>query len=135
MTREKFIQLIHIARRELALDDDTWRAMLMSITGETSTRKMGFIQLSDILETLKRRGFRVRSSGVRSQASYPQAKKLRALWRDMHAQGIVRDSTDAALCAWLKRETGIDRIEWLQPPQASRAIEKLKKWQARTGGQ
>lgn len=137
MTKQRFIQLIHIARSDLQMDEDTYRQMLHGLTGKASTKGMDTTQLNRVLDWLKRCGFRVRSSGgkgartTRKLADYPQAKKLRALWLDMHARGIVRDSSEAALSRWLKRETGVDRIEWLTGTQASRAIEKLKKWQAR----
>ena len=42
--------------------------------------------------------------------------------------GLVRQRTMAALMAWLQRQTGVERIEWLQPAQADLAIESLKRW-------
>lgn len=49
----------------------------------------------------------------------------------MASMGIVRDSSEQALAQWVKRETGIDSLQWLNSAQASRVIEKLKKWQHR----
>lgn len=130
MNKGKLIQLIHVFKNKLAMDDETYRTMLVTMTGKTSTRDMEIVQLNSVIKTLKC-GSQVRSVCRRPAASYPQAKKLRALWLNMYAAGIVRDRSDVALCAWLKRETGIDRIEWLMPDKASAAIEKLKQWQKR----
>lgn len=46
----------------------------------------------------------------------------------MAAAGIVRDSSEQALTLWVKRETGISALRWFSNEQASRVIEKLKKW-------
>ncbi|EBH2658005.1 regulatory protein GemA [Salmonella enterica] len=135
MERGKLIQLIHIAKNELSIDTDTYRQMLLSITGITSTSTMNPGQLNKVLAAMKAKGFKVKPSRkartTRPLADYPQAKKLRALWLEMYAQGIVRDSSEDALCRWIKRETGIDGLQWLEPDMASIAIERLKSWQER----
>ncbi|WP_251280533.1 regulatory protein GemA, partial [Enterobacter hormaechei] len=59
---------------------------------------------------------------------------IRALWLEMAAAGIVRDSSEQALALWVKRETGISALRWLSNEQASSVIEKLKKWQRRAAG-
>ncbi|EKB5404276.1 regulatory protein GemA [Salmonella enterica] len=135
MERSKIIQLIHIAKGRLGIDTETYRQMLLSVTGKTSTSNMNSSQLNKVLAAMKAKGFVVKPSSkartTRQLADYPQAKKLRALWLEMYAQGIVRDSSEAALCRWVKRETGVDGLQWLKPDMASSAIEKLKKWQER----
>ncbi|HAF2131478.1 TPA: regulatory protein GemA, partial [Salmonella enterica] len=35
--RARIIQLIHIAKSQMGMDTDTYRQMLLSITGKTST--------------------------------------------------------------------------------------------------
>lgn len=131
--RARIIQLIHIAKNKLGIDTDTYRQMLLSITGKTSTSDMNPGQLNKVLAAMKAKGFKVQPSSkartTRTLADYPQAKKLRALWLEMYAQGIVRDSSEEALRRWVKRETGVDGLQWLEPEMASSAIEKLKNWQ------
>ncbi|EDS7585103.1 regulatory protein GemA [Salmonella enterica subsp. diarizonae] len=133
MERGKLIQLIHIAKNKLGIDTDTYRQMLLSITGITSTSDMNPGQLNKVLAAMKAKGFVVKPASkahsTRSLADYPQARKLRALWLEMYAQGIVRDSSEEALRRWVKRETGVDGLQWLEPEMASSAIEKLKNWQ------
>ncbi|EKP2011508.1 regulatory protein GemA [Salmonella enterica] len=135
MNRAKLIQLIHIAKSQMGMDADTYRQMLLSITGVTSTSTMNPGQLNKVLAAMKAKGFVVKPSSkartTRQLADFPQAKKLRALWLEMYAQGFVRDSSEEALRRWVKRETGVDGLQWLETDKASAAIEKLKKWQER----
>ncbi|EAQ6105724.1 regulatory protein GemA [Salmonella enterica] len=135
MERSKIIQLIHIAKGRLGIDTETYRQMLLSVTGKTSTSDMSPSQLNKVLTAMKAKGFVVKPSSkartTRQLADYPQAKKLRALWLEMYAQGIVRDSSEEALRRWVKRETKVDGLQWLEADKASAAIEKLKKWQER----
>ena len=135
MSKPKLIQLIHVAVSQLKLDEDTYRQMLLSITGSQSTREMDVQQLTRVLEALKRKGFRVKPS-KRVKTTLPlddslQSKKIRALWLEMASAGIVRDSSEQALTQWVKRETGIDGLRWLNTDQASKVIEKLKQWYKR----
>ena len=37
MTKQRLIQLIHIARSDLQMDEDTYRQMLQGLTGKAST--------------------------------------------------------------------------------------------------
>ena len=58
-------------------------------------------------------------------------KKLWSLWMQAADKGLVQHRTMSALNAWIQRQTGVERIEWLQGAQADLAIESLKKWIAR----
>lgn len=133
--RARIIQFIHIAKSQMGMDTDTYRQMLLSITGKTSTSDMNPGQLNKVLAAMKAKGFKVQPSSkartTRALADYPQAKKLRALWLEMYAQGIVRDSSEEALRRWVKRETKVDGLQWLESDKASMAIERLKNWQER----
>ncbi|MBE8611490.1 regulatory protein GemA [Morganella morganii] len=135
MERNKLIQLIHVGKSKLNMDTDTYRQLLVNLTGIASTGTMNAHQLSKVLAAMKGKGFRVKPAGKaktrRPLVDYPQATKLRALWLEMHTQGFVRDSSEGALRRWVKRETKVDHLEWLTTAQASLAIEKLKNWQIR----
>lgn len=130
--KQKFIRLIHVAKRELGLDEDTYRAMLVNVTGMDSTKTMPLYKLEAVVKHLKQTGFKVRSKPqTRSLADDAQSKKIRALWLDMHDEGIVKNPSEAALASYVKRLTSVDRLEWLSTEQASSVIETLKKWQKR----
>ncbi|RYC42829.1 gp16 family protein [Pectobacterium zantedeschiae] len=135
MTKNQLIKLIHIAKRDLQLDDDTYRQLLITVTGKSSTRDMIVPQLDTVLGAMKKRGFKIKAAkkanSTRLLDDSPQSRKIRSLWLEMADAGIIRDRSEAALARWVKRETGVDSLQWLNSEQASVIIEKLKQWQRR----
>ncbi|VFR34696.1 hypothetical protein ANDA3_3767 [plant metagenome] len=132
--RARYIKLLHVARRELGMDDDSYRAALHASTGKNSASELNVPELARALAHFKRCGFKVKpaaKAGTRPQADMAQDKLIRHLWLTLHSEGAVRDSSEAALAAWVKRETGVDALQWVDTDQASRCIEKLKKWLGR----
>ena len=131
-SRDRLIRLIHVAKRDLALDDETYRAALVAVAGKTSSAAMSAPELHKVLDHLKSKGFKVRQSGQsRPLARYPEARKIRAVWLLLHALGAVRNPSEAALAAYVKRITGIDALQWIDGYQAERLIETMKKWAMR----
>lgn len=118
MTKQRLIQLIHIARNDLQMDEDTYRQMLQGLTGKASTKGMDVTQLNRVVESMKKKGFRIKPAGKAKAGlpldTHPQSKKIRALWLEMASAGIVRDSSEQALALWVKRETGISALRWAQ---------------------
>lgn len=132
MTRNNLVKLIHVAKRERCLDDDTYRQLLDSYTGLSSTKEMSVKQLESVMEALYKLGFRRSSKRPgKITATDEQSKKIRSLWLEMADAGFVRDSSERAINAYAHRITGVGRLEWLGTDQASRVIETLKKWQTR----
>lgn len=134
LTRPKLIQLIHIAKSQLHLDDDTYRAMLTANTGKSSTKEMTLIELRTVFEHLKTAGFKTtppKQSGKLRLADDDQSKLIRHLWLSLHGLGEVRDPRESALANYVKRQTGVQFLQWLTIEQASTVIESLKKWEMR----
>ena len=85
-----------------------------------------------VLDELRHMGFR---PDGRRRLEGPYAKKLQALWIAGWNLGLMRSRDDAALIAFVKRQTGIDDVRFLHDPAAAaKAIEALKGWLARDGG-
>ena len=60
---------------------------------------------------------------------------LRALWISAWHLGLTRSRDDAALMAFVARQTGADHPRFLtDPADAAKAIEGMKAWIARDGG-
>lgn len=133
--RLHLIKLIHVARRELRMDDDTYRLLLSGMKGlggATSTADLSVPNLYRVLEQLKQRGFKVRpSKKQRPLAADDQSKKIRALWLTLKDLGEVRDPSEEALAKFVLKMTGVQALQWLSSDQASQVIENLKKWQLR----
>ena len=122
---------IHVARRELGLDEDTYRALALRITGKASAGAMNATERGRLLEALRRHGFKGAKRGLEG----PFARKLQALWISAWHLGLVRDRSDAALLDFVRRQTGIDHTRFLvDPVDAAKAIDALKAWTAREGG-
>lgn len=132
--RATLIRLIHVARRELQLDEDTYRTLLRTASGGLdSTALMDRRQLQAVLDQAKRSGFAVRSSrapGRRLDQS-AEARKVRALWLFLHHLGAVRDPGEAALAAYCKRIAKVDDLHWAGQGQIATLTETLKKWALR----
>lgn len=132
MDRNSLVKLIHVAKRDRRLDDDTYRQLLDNYTGLSSTKDMSVKQLEDVMEALYKLGFRTTfKKPGKITATDEQSKKIRSLWLEMVEAGFIRDSSERAINAYVHRITGVGRLEWLGTDQASRVIETLKKWQKR----
>lgn len=132
--RKRLIQLIHVARNELAMPEDSYRALLLRVSGgkAASCADLGVMELSKVLAELQAKGFRVKAkSGQRALADDKQSKMIRHLWLDLHAAGAVRDPSERALAAFVRRSTGVAALQWLSTAQASKVIEALKQWRDR----
>ena len=131
--------IINMAKTQLGLDEDTYRAKLRNITGETSLRKMTETQLNQVIKVFENEGFRrgpkkSRHDG-RRELTGPYLRKLRALWISGYNLGIIRNRDDRAMIAWIEEQTGIPDTRFLRAHTDARAaIEGLKGWLQREGG-
>lgn len=131
--RLSLIKLIHVARRELQMDDDTYRLMLSgmpALGGVTSTADLSVPNLVQVLEQLKQKGFKVRptSTSKRPRAKDGQSRKIRSLWLSLRDAGVLRDPSEKALVNFVHGATGVAALQWLTGAQASQVIEQLKQW-------
>lgn len=137
LTCPKLIQLIHIAKSQLGLDDDTYRANLVQITGKNSTKNMTLADLRQVFEDLKTKGFKTtpaKGTNLKKETSMAvddQSKLIRHLWLSLHDLGEVKNSSEQALAKYVERQTGASALQWLTMQQASTVIESLKKWEMR----
>lgn len=140
MSRVPLIKLIHVARRKLQLDDDTYRSVLMRITGKQSCRELRVGQLEDVLKALEDKGFkRTRPrSAVRRQRETDVSAKVRGIWQQMHKDGFTHDGSDIALDAFVAKMTiktnegqGIATLAWCRGDDLLMVLESLKQWHIR----
>lgn len=149
---------IHVAKKQLRLDDETYRDILQRVTGKSSSADMSPAERSSVLAEFRRLGFEMTPPATRVNPYRPSEKgaderaeqrqrrgamdlqgpyagKIRALWIAGWHLGVVKDRTDTALVAFVRRQTGIDHVSWVRDQKdAMKAIEALKKWLARETG-
>ncbi|EPK0124977.1 gp16 family protein [Klebsiella variicola] len=142
MTRSNAIQLIHIAKGQLALDDDTNRSLLGAVVpGKSSCREMTIIELQSVIQALEAKGFKSkpqRRSQRRMSAPSDVSLKIRAIWKTMFNEGFIRDGSDIALDRFVQRQTrirnggaGVSSLEWLRGDAEANFLESLKQWHIR----
>lgn len=135
--RRGLIAKIHIARKQLAMEEDSYRAMLKRITGKESSGDMKPAELEAVLKEFARLGFtataRKASSGKGGLPSDAQARKIRALWLNLYHLGEIENGAEEALIAYCYRMSGVARIEWMHAQQFDNVIRGLLGWLERVG--
>lgn len=122
---------IHVANKQLGLDEDTARDLYERVTGKRSLRQMNDREHQRVIQEQRRQGFKVAEKGLQG----PFAKKLQALWIAAWNLGIIRDRRDAAMLSFVKRQTGIEHTRFLLDAEDSaKAIDSLKAWMTREAG-
>lgn len=128
--RNALIAKIHIAKKSLGLDDDTYRSLLRRIVKKESAAKCTDAQLVLVLNALKDKGFKPAPGKTYRTASKGRQDlpKIYALWAQLQDYGAIREKSLQALDKYCKRMTGIDCVQWLDEKTAQKLIECLKKW-------
>ncbi|MDM8181276.1 gp16 family protein [Marinobacter salarius] len=115
---------IHIAKKELGLDDDTYRQMIATTTGgKRSCKDCSVAELHQVLQGLKNRGFKAKPRKRVAQHpgtphnlnSEPMLQKIEALLAELKAPWSYAD-------AIAKRQYRIERVAWLRTVEQFRAV-------------
>ena len=105
--RAKIIQLIHIAKAQIGLSDEDYRAVLESTAKKSSCSEMTLSELDDTLKAMKKLGFRVKKLETKEieigwDTSREQLDYIKGMW-----ELVAREKTDRALYSFIKRITGV----------------------------
>jgi hypothetical protein len=115
------LKLIHVARKQLCMDDDTYRILLANVFNKTSSKELTPKEANQLIELFKQRGFQIkRKTGGVSRGMY---RKIYALRREVTWQrpdGYER---------WIKKWFGFDRPR--NNKDAIKVIEGLKNMASR----
>ena len=148
LTKPKLIQLIHIAKSKLNMDELSYRVLLNNLTGKTSTTQMTAGELLKVYEAMKDKGFKPQARKGRSPVTERAVvksritHKIRAIWIQMHKAGIVKDGSERALNRFMhntlfnpnhRRPNNIIKlnVQSLDDAEATKLLEILKRWQRR----
>ena len=124
------------------MSDDDYRALLIQLTGHSSSKAMTQAQRRTVREHLQRlaahMGIEQPATRQRPLAdaafakakadASPRERKVWALWHQLHRDGLVDNPSAAALNAWVKRQVGVDALRFCTGPQLDTLIEALKAW-------
>jgi len=114
---------IHIAIKELGLDDTSYRAILRRRYQQDSAANLSNQEADDLLELFREKGWRPASSGQRNL--------IHLLWHQLERTSAINHPGDEALYAFIHHATGKSDLRRLTVHEASRLIEQLKRWQDR----
>ena len=126
------IAKIHIAKKQLAMDEDTYRAMLMQVAGVSSSKDLSATGRAKVLEHLKNSGFAGKKTYPKRPSttdSSAQMGKIEAQLADMKLPWdylVARqDGKVGKTLSMLERLTGKKRLEWCSKTDLSKVIAAL----------
>ena len=120
--RKAITARIHIAKKELGLDDETYRAMLQQATKHSSCADMHISDLYRVMEHLKQLGYKpaARKFGKRPNP----AKDKAALMGKVEALLADRKLHWNYAHAMAQRMFKVEKVDWLDRDRLVAALEK-----------
>lgn len=128
--RKSLLAKVHIARKQLGLTEEEYRAMLEASYDRSSAGDLTVPQLTDLVGRLEGLGFRAGPRSARSRA--PQGEYLRIPDEDVHAAQKRYILALAKKLGWspqslngrIAKQFGVQRIEWLHDQAALQTLAK-----------
>lgn len=123
---------IHIAKKQLALEDDAYRAILLQVTGKTSSKDLTWQERKALLDHFKKVGFKVkaktagRAAPVVTKERQAMIGKVEALLAEAKYPWSYADALAKKICK-------VERIEWCLPEHLVKIIAALTKDAQRNG--
>ncbi|MDW3711910.1 regulatory protein GemA [Pseudomonas sp. 2023EL-01195] len=119
---------IQIARRQLGMDDDTYRAMLMRTVGATTSKGLTPRQIGRVLAELERLGFQPtnpRKVPAKGRQTAEPAPERAALIGKIERQLAEAERTIAYADGMARRMFQVERVEWCDTDQLRRLVAAL----------
>ena len=129
--RAKLIQLIHIGKAKLGMNQDSYGAFLFGLTGKFSCADLNEYDLNRVLSCMRQAGFRIQQQrGAKrlpvapsdvAYASPRQVYYIKGLW-DLAS----RNPTETALRHFIHRITGVDDLRFIPKEKVQAVILAIK---------
>ena len=119
--------LIHVAKTQLGLSDDDYRAILLHEAGVETSRDLDNKGLDAVMERFRALGFKPSATppayGHRAGMATPaQAAYIRSLWKE-YTDGV---GDDRSLGKWLQRTVKVSDLRFVNFASARKAITGLR---------
>jgi phage gp16-like protein len=124
-SRNRELARIHIARAQLAMDEDVYRATVRAISNQRtdSAKDLDYAEREKLLEHFRRLGWRDVQTGVRRKftaaAKQPLMDKVAALLASSMLPWAYADSM-------ARRMFKVERTDWLDADQLRRVVAALE---------
>jgi phage gp16-like protein len=98
--RKSELAIIHVAKKQLALEDDEYRSIMLTVTGKRSSADLDDVGRKALLDHFKKIGFKSKSGGHKRPTvgddREPRMRKIEALLADRklpwkYADGMARN--------------------------------------------
>ncbi len=150
-SRKRELALIHMAKKFFAdrdgMSQDDYRAVLLQVTGKSSSADLDAAGRERLLKHFKVKGFIVKAkpgTGRSTSIREPQVKKLLAMWYALAERGAVAQPAHALACSravekWAKEQLAgtqlgpLDALRFATGAQLHKLIEQMKQWGHRVG--
>lgn len=126
--RRQQLARIHMAKKQLQLDDETYRALLSRVTGKASSADMDARERNQVLAEFARLGFKAEAAASRANAAkgrpenvdaVPMLRKVAAL--------LAQDRRPWSYAhSMAKRMHQVARVEWLNDHQLHALVSALQ---------
>lgn len=124
--RTRKIRAIMAACNRLGLDEDARRDRIEQHCGVRSLSKLSDGELGKLLDALN-------GNWKPGRADRPHLGKIKALWWSLYWLGEIDDPGDKGLDTFVKRQTGLATLRFVDYRAAPSVIEALKSWASRVG--
>lgn len=123
---------VHIAKKELGLDDEVYRAILRRLTGQESAKGLTVRELDTVLVEFQRLGWEPKAATEKpKRSSDKRIRKIWAIWGELCRRGETHTPTKAGLRAFVQNRTGVSDPEWLKGDDIASVLNELVSWQQR----
>jgi len=124
--RRKDLAKIHIAKKQLGMDDKTYREMLFNITGFRSAADLDSKQRWAVIKHLKARNYRsqhksAKASGMNRTTAPDRAPLLSKIGAILFHLSLPWSYADGMA----KKMFGVDKARWLRPDQLHKVTAAL----------
>lgn len=148
--RKRLIKLIHIAKSQLGLDEESYRELLQECAGVESSKDLDTMGFKAVMAELERLGFRVGTGKTGGKSLSPKTRHLAdgerkpsavlvAIWIEMGKAGVIEDASHEALQTFVLKQInskqvvfpGVDPLDTLTPAQVNACRKGLETWRDR----
>ena len=116
---------IHIAKAQLGLDEDTYRALLARVAGVRSAKELSPRQIGAVLAEFQRLGWTPRPAKKAGRNALKPAAERKALVGKIEAQLADAGRPWAYADAMALRMFKVERVEWCDTDQLRRLVAAL----------
>ncbi len=129
--RTRELAQIHIAKKDLGLDDDTYRAMLWTVAHVRSSSELDDVGRTKVLTHLKASGFKPKRSGFKIEPPKNVKMSSVALVSKIGALLTVLDKPWAYADGMAKKMFKVEKLIWCTPQQLHKIVAALEYSKAR----